>query len=234
MKSLQCEAIIFDLDGVLIDSTAAIERHWRQWAAGHGLDPEEIMRVAYGMRTVDTIGLVAPHLNAEEEAAHFQAGEATDTEGLVKIDGAVSLTQALPEGSWAVATSGSRDIAMTRLTHVGLPVPTVLVTADDVKRGKPDPEAYLLAAERLDVAPERCMVVEDSPAGIEAALAAGMRVVAIATTHARGELESADALAMRLSDIKVLINRHEKGSSGELPSVPLRLTLTVQGGCILR
>lgn len=227
MQSLQCDAVIFDLDGVLVDSTAAIERHWRQWAAGHGLDPEEIMRVAHGMRTVETIRLVAPHLNAEKEAAHFEAGEATDTEGLVEIDGAVSLTQALPEGSWAVATSGTRDTAMTRLTHMGLPVPAVLVTADDVKRGKPDPEAYLLAAERLGAAPERCVVIEDSPAGIEAALAAGMRVVAIATTHAQEELESADALAMRLSDIKVLINRHRKGSSGELPSVPVRLTVTV-------
>jgi len=234
MKSLQCDAVIFDLDGVLVDSTAAIERHWRQWAAGHGLDPEEIMRVAHGMRTVETIRVVAPHLDAEEEAAYFEASEAADTDGLVEIDGAVRLTQALPEDSWAVATSGSRDIAMTRLTHVGLPVPTVLVTADDVKRGKPDPEVYLLAAERLGVAPERCIVVEDSPAGIEAALAAGMRVVAVATTHAQEELERADVLAMRLSDIKVLANSYQKGDSGELPSVTVRLTVTVQGGCILR
>jgi len=225
MKQLQCDAVIFDLDGVLVDSMVVIERHWRQWAIQHNFDAAEIMRVAHGRRTVETIRLVAPHLDAEVEAARFEAGEAFDTDGLVRIDGAARLVRSLPRSSWAVATSGTRDVAMTRLRHTGLPMPTVLVTADDVKRGKPDPEAYLLASERLGVAPEGCVVVEDAPAGVEAAHAAGMRVIAVATTHAQEKLESADTVVARLSDIQILPTSYEPRSSERLPNAPIYLTV---------
>ena len=179
-----CDAILFD----------AIE---------HDLSLEEIMRVAHGYRTVDTIRLVAPHLAAAEEAARFDAREAFDAEGVVGIEGAGHLLRALAAQRWAVVTSGTRDLAVTRMRHTDLPIPPVLVTADDVALGKPDPEAYLLAAARLNVMPETSVVVEDAPAGIRAAHLAGMRVVALATTHRLDRLGEADAQAMHLTDIHI-------------------------------
>ena len=203
MTELECDAVLFDLDGVLVDSALCVERHWRRWAAEHHLDRDEIMRVAHGRPTVETIRLVAPHLPAEEEAARLDAGEAFDTDGVMAIDGAAQLVRSLPPDAWAIATSGTRDTAMTRLRHTRLPVPAVLITADEVKRGKPSPEAYLLAAAQLDVRPERCVVVEDAPAGVSAARAAGMRVIAVATTHSHIELGEADIRAERLVDIQI-------------------------------
>jgi sugar-phosphatase len=203
MMKWDCDAVLFDLDGVLVDSAVCVERHWRRWAAEHGLDSEEIMRFAHGRPTVETIRLVAPHLPAELEAARLDASEAFDTDGVVEVLGAAKLLRSLPRNAWAIATSGTRDTALTRLRHTGLPLPAVLITAGDVKRGKPDPEAYLLAAAKLDVTPERCVVVEDAPAGIEAGHAAGMRVVALATTHSHAELSAADVTAAQLADVRV-------------------------------
>ena len=203
MTEWVCEAILFDLDGVLVDSRACVERHWHRWALEHDLPLEEIMRVAHGYRTVDTIRLVAPHLAAAEEAARFDAREALDANGVVGIEGAGHLLRALPAHRWAVVTSGTRDLAVTRMRHTGLPIPPVLVTADDVALGKPHPEAYMLAAARLNVMPEASVVVEDAPAGIRAAHAAGMRVVALATTHRLDHLGEADAHARRLTDIHI-------------------------------
>jgi sugar-phosphatase len=203
MTEWDCDAVLFDLDGVLVDSAMCVERHWRRWAAEHSLDGDEVMGFVHGRPTVETIRLVAPHLPAEAEAARLNANEAFDTEGVVAILGAARLVRSIPRNAWAIATSGTRDTALTRLQHTGLPVPSVLITADDVKRGKPDPEAYLLAATELDVAPARCVVVEDAPAGISAGQAAGMRVVALVTTHSRAALGEADAIAARLAAIQI-------------------------------
>jgi sugar-phosphatase len=199
---LTCRAVIFDLDGVLVDSTALVERTWRRWAALHDLDFARVLRVAHGRRAVETVRLAAPHLDAEAEADRLAAQEARETEGLVRIEGAVQLVNSLPKDRWAVATSGTREIATTRLAFASVPQPAVLVTADDVARGKPDPRVYALAAERLDVLPARCVVIEDAPAGIQGARAAGMPVIAVATTHPRRALQGADAVAARLSDIR--------------------------------
>ena len=211
MIELECDAVLFDLDGVLVDSSECVVRLWRRWAAEHDLDLDEIMRVVHGRPTIETISLVAPHLPAEEEAARFDAVEAFDTDGVTGIKGAPQLVRFLPSDAWAVVTSGTRDTAMTRLTHTGLPIPSVLVTADDVKRGKPDPEAYLLAAAKLGVRPERCLVVEDAPVGVSAAHSAGMRVVAVATTHSQIELREAEVTAKQLTDIRVLRNDNRPG-----------------------
>jgi mannitol-1-/sugar-/sorbitol-6-phosphatase len=200
---LECAAILFDLDGVLIDSTESITRHWQQWAERHGLDLAEIMRIAHGRRTVETIRLVAPHLPVEEEARSFAAIEAVDTQGVVAIDGALSLLAPLPAEAWAIVTSGTRDVATARLRSLGLPVPTLMVTAEDVVNGKPHPEPYLAGAARLGVPVDQCVVVEDSPAGIAAASAAGMRTVGVASTHAVSELGAATVIAERLRDIQV-------------------------------
>jgi mannitol-1-/sugar-/sorbitol-6-phosphatase len=207
---LQCEAVLFDLDGVLIDSMACIERHWRQWATKHGLDAEKILAVAHGRRTVETIRMIAPGLSVEEEAAELEGASAGDTDGLKKIEGAIQLLQSIPKTAWAIATSGNRQTAMTRLSFALLPVPLALITADDVTKGKPHPEAYLMAASQLGVEAEKCVVIEDAPAGIQAARAANMQVIAVASTHRRQELEGADAIAERLSEIQVFSNGEER------------------------
>jgi sugar-phosphatase len=194
--------VIFDLDGVLVDSTAVVERSWRRWAAEHRLDFEEIMQIAHGRRAAETMHIVAPHLDADVETARMAAEEAHDTDGMIKIEGAAQFVRSLPEDRWAVATSATREIAMARLLFAGLSIPAVLITADDIERGKPDPWIYALAAERLGVPPENCVVIEDAPVGIQGARAAGMPVIAVATTHPREALRGADAVVERLSDIR--------------------------------
>lgn len=202
MMHLEYDAVIFDLDGVLVDSTVVIERHWKRWAEKHGIELERVLEVAHGRRTADTISLLAPHVDAKSEAEAFAADEARDNEGLVEIYGAKDLIAMLNDSKWAVATSGSKNLAIARLRFVGVPVPSVLVTADDVERGKPDSQAYLLAQSRLNVDAKNCVVVEDAPAGIEAARQAGMSVVAVATTHIVEELKAADVIVQQLSDIR--------------------------------
>ncbi len=210
MTQIQCAAILFDLDGVLIDSTAVITRHWGEWAEAHGLALDAIMQVAHGRPTLETMRLVAPHLPVEEEAPRFAAGEVLDTEGILTIDGASALLNSLPPDAWAIVTSCSRDLAAARLASRGLPVPDVLVTADDVVNGKPHPEPYLTGARRLGLRPDQCVVIEDAPAGLAAAAAAGMRSVAVASTHAADELAGATAVAARLSDIQVTAGADER------------------------
>jgi mannitol-1-/sugar-/sorbitol-6-phosphatase len=198
--------VLFDLDGVLVDSTACIERTWRRWAAEQGLDAEAVMRIAHGRRALETIRSVAPHLATAAQCAALEAREAREareTDGVRDVAGAAALLAGLPAGRWAIVTSGTRAVAEHRLQVTGLPVPDVMVCADEVARGKPDPEGYLAAAQRLGVAPAACVVVEDAAAGLEAARAAGMRAVALATTHRREELGMADAVADSLSAISI-------------------------------
>jgi sugar-phosphatase len=204
-EPLACDVIPFDLDGVLIDSTSCITRHWEAWAARHGLELPAVMQAAHGVRTVETMRLVAPHLDVEKEAERFTAGEIADTDGVVVIDGAAELLAALPRDAWAVVTSGSAELATARLRRAGLPIPSTLVTADDVQRGKPAPAPYLLGADRLGVPVEHCVAVEDSPAGIQAARAAGMRVIGITATHSREELFRSTVVVDRLSALSITI-----------------------------
>ena len=160
----------------------------------------------HGRRMVELIRDFAPHLDAEAEAEALAAAEGPDTNGVYEVEGARALLQGLPPGRWAIATSGNHLTATTRITHTGLPSPAVLVTADDVRRGKPDPEPYLLAASRLGIAPERCVVIEDAPAGIAAAQAAGMKAIGLATTHTPAELANADAIAPHLRALHITPN----------------------------
>jgi sugar-phosphatase len=201
---IQCDAVLFDLDGVLVNSAECIANHWRQWALDHQLDPIQVLRLAQGRRTLETVRLAAPVLDAEQEAAAIEAAEAVDTQGLVKIDGAARLIQSIPDGAWAVVTSGSRNTALNRLAFGGIPIAPVLIAAEDVKFGKPDPQPYLLAAQKLGVAPAKCLVVEDSPAGVRSARNAGMGVVAVASTHAPAELAAADVVARQLNSITIV------------------------------
>lgn len=200
MKRFECSAILFDLDGVLVDSTGYVEQQWRRWATAKGLRPEPFLRVCHGRRAVETIRLAAPHLDAEAEMAAFLQEDGADGEALGPVEGASRLLSMLPVGTWAVATSGTRAVATQRLKRAGLPVPGVLVCAEDVLHGKPSPDAYLTAAAALSVDPWSCLVVEDAPAGIEAARAAGMQVVALTTTHHLDQLP-ADACTASLAGV---------------------------------
>ena len=203
--ALRGDAILFDLDGVLVDSIANVERHWSDWAVRHGLEPAEVLRVVHGRRAADTVAILAPRADVARELAALAAAEAGDTDGVIEVPGASALLAALPERAWAVVTSGMHAVATARMRRVGLRLPRVLVTADDVARGKPDPEGYLAAAARLGVAPARCIVVEDTPPGIEAARAAGMRAIGVATTYPAERLAAADAVAGRLEDVAVRV-----------------------------
>ncbi|HUF70536.1 MAG TPA: HAD-IA family hydrolase [Longimicrobiales bacterium] len=184
----ECGALLFDLDGVLVDSVECVERTWHRWAEANGLDPTDVIESAHGRRTIETVQVVAPHLAAEAEVARLAASESNETDGVYEVPGARELLKGLPVQSWAVVTSGIRAVAELRIRHTRLPVPSVLVCADDINVGKPDPEAYLTAAARLGVEPERCVVVEDAPPGIEAARAAGMRAIGVLGTYGREAL----------------------------------------------
>lgn len=194
MVSLYCDAILFDLDGTLVDSHAVVERQWRIWAARHGLDGDSLLTLVHGRKADESMRMVAPHLDIAHEAAMLAAAETVDLDGVVSIPAVADLLRLLPPACWAIATSGSHSIATARLKHVGLPIPNVLVTADDVVNGKPAPDPYLLAARRMNRTPQECVVIEDTPAGIESALAAGMRVIAVITTHPADKLQDATAI----------------------------------------
>lgn len=212
MKRFECTALLFDLDGVLVDSTAYVEQQWRRWAHAKGLQPEPFLRVCHGRRAVETIRLAAPHLDAEAEvAALIPYEDDSSSEILGPLAGAAQLLGLLPEESWAVATSGGRQLAVNRLRRAGLPVPRVLVCAEDVTEGKPSPDAYLLAAHLLGVSPAQCVVVEDAPAGVQAAHAAAMPVIGLTTTHTVEQL-AADACAHSLAMVHVgRIDRDAQG-----------------------
>src|ERR1700680_447780 len=204
LLSFRCRAILFDLDGVLVDSAECVEKTWRNWANNHRLDPDRVIRVAHGRRTIETVRQVAPELNAEAEVAQLEAGEAMKTDGIYEIDTARDLVERLPVGRWAVVTSGTRTVAEFRLRHTRLPTPSVMICANEIARGKPDPEGYLVAAARLGDSPADCIVIEDAPSGIAAARAAGMRVIAIASTFPPERLTEADAVVERLADLNVV------------------------------
>ncbi|HKT89086.1 MAG TPA: HAD family hydrolase [Candidatus Sulfotelmatobacter sp.] len=206
MPIFSCSAVLFDLDGVLVDSTRSVDREWREWATRKGVDGDAIMAIAHGVRTIEVIRTVAPHLDAEAEAWEIENREAGSQEGVVVMPGALELVRSIPAGRWGVVTSGSRLLATARLRYCGLPVPAVLVTSDDVMQGKPHPEPYLKGAEGLGFPPAECLVIEDAPAGIQSARAGGMKVIGLASTYAAERLTDADAVVGRLGTIQVTSN----------------------------
>jgi len=222
VRTFGCEAILFDLDGVLVDSTAVVVRTWRDWARDRGLDAERILEIAHGRPAAETVRLFAPHLDADSEARELERMEAENLDCVLEVDGARELLSALPADGWTVVTSGTRALASKRMEHVGLPLPERFVSADDVENGKPHPEAYLKGAEVLGVRPEACVVIEDAPSGVSSAKSAGMRVIAVATTHREEDLKEADAVAASLASIRAF-PRPDSGAEGG-PRFELRVT----------
>lgn len=197
-----CQAILFDLDGVLVDSTVAVERVWRRWAHDHHVDSDFVMANAHGRRSVETLRLVAPELDAEKENLHVEQMEIEDKEGIVPIPGAKEFLSSLPSDRFMIVTSATAALASARLRYAGLPLPARLITAEDVREGKPSPEPYMKGAAALSYAPVDCLVFEDTPAGIGSGKAAGMRVIALATTYPGKELSTADAIVDSFLTVK--------------------------------
>ncbi|WP_429137190.1 HAD-IA family hydrolase [Aeromonas veronii] len=177
-KTVVVAALLLDMDGTLVCSTDDVEQVWRIWCRDHQLDPEPVLAMCHGMRSREVIRALAPQLDVEREAARLDELEMQHTGGDA-IAGAGELLHCLPPELWAIVASASERVARHRLSCAGLPLPHVLVGAEAVINGKPDPEPYLLGAERLGVSPDCCLVFEDAPAGIESALRAGCTVVQV-------------------------------------------------------
>jgi len=196
------KAILFDMDGVLIDSAPTVERVWRVWALAHGFDPARVVAQAHGRRSIETIRAVAPTMDAEKENILVEQMEIDDKDGVAALPGAARLLAQLPYERFAIVTSATRPLAVARLGYAGLPVPRYMITADDVINGKPSPEPYLKGAALLGFTPADCVVFEDTPAGIASARASAMQAVALRTTYPAQELQAADAIVASLEDVK--------------------------------
>ncbi|MGH9676742.1 MAG: HAD family hydrolase [Candidatus Acidiferrum sp.] len=207
MVNISCSGVLFDLDGVLVDSTPAVTRVWTTWALGHGLDPEYVVRMAHGRPSIASIRELLPQADHEAEDHEVERREIADVDGVIPLPGALELLRALPVERWAIATSCTRELAYVRIRAAGLPLPRQLITSSDVRKGKPDPEPYLMAAASLGLPAGNCIVVEDAPAGIRAGKSAGACVLALRTTASNEEILHAgadwivdDLSALRLSE----------------------------------
>ncbi|MFB0489547.1 sugar-phosphatase [Methylobacterium sp. OAE515] len=179
-------AMLFDMDGTIISSIASAERVWSRWAEAHGLDVASFLPTIHGVQSVETIRrLNLPGVDPEAEAAAITRAEMEDVGDIAEIAGARAFLEALPPERWAIVTSAPRALATRRLAAAGMPLPALMVAAEDVRHGKPAPDCFLMAAERLGVAASECLVFEDAPAGIQAAEAAGATVLVVTATHHR-------------------------------------------------
>jgi sugar-phosphatase len=173
-------AFLFDMDGTLLDSSAVVDRVWRTWAQRQGVDTETLMANMHGVRSEDTVRRFAPPgTDVAQENGWILQAELMDVEGIVALEGIHAFIERLAPGEWAVVTSATRALAELRMRAVNLPIPAVLISADDVQRGKPDPQGFTLAARKLGVPIEECLVFEDSPAGVAAGTAAGAEVAIV-------------------------------------------------------
>jgi mannitol-1-/sugar-/sorbitol-6-phosphatase len=200
-------AVLFDLDGVLVESREATERVWLEWARANGIGEDELRSAMHGVRSLDVIATLRPDLDAAGESEAIERNQAMNVAGLRAIPGASEALGTLREEHVAVVTSATRPLAAARLGAVGIEPPPVMVTAEDVSRGKPDPEGYLTAARRLGVDPAAAVVVEDSPPGIAAGRAAGAATVAVTSTHAASALSEADVVIPSLEELPRVLAR---------------------------
>jgi len=193
VTQISCRALLFDLDGVLVDSTPAVERVWANWARQRGFDPEDVVRRAHGRPSLTTIRELLPEADHEAENRIVERCEIEDLEGVVAAPGALALLQSLPAAQWTIVTSCTRALAEVRIGAAGLPLPPQFITSTDIQNGKPHPEPYLKGAALLGYPASDCVVVEDAPAGVRAGKAAGARVVGLLPIATGSELANAGA-----------------------------------------
>ncbi len=198
--------MLFDLDGVLIDSTRAVARVWHQWAVEHGFDPDAVVARAHGRPSLTTVSEYLPNADHAAENREVERREMQDLEGVVLLPGSAQLLKQLPPDRWTIVTSCTRPLAETRLRAAGLPIPERMITSNDIKNGKPHPEPYLKGASVLGFSAADCVVVEDVAAGIRAGKAASARVIAFRTTVKDPELlaAGADWLLNNCRDISIV------------------------------
>lgn len=220
--SLECAAILFDMDGTLVDSTAVVERAWGWWAKRHHIPMPELLKYSHGRPTLDTMEHFLPGRDHSVEAVEMLDYEETQVDGIIPVRGAVDAMSAAKQGRWGVVTSASRRLAEIRLTAAGLTAPRILVAADQISRGKPDPEGYLTAADYLGVSPAGCLVFEDTGPGVDAGRRAGMQVVGLLTTVPREQL-ACEWVVRTFDDVRV-------SAVGDCFAVDLALTAQIQAG----
>lgn len=193
MTQIHCAALLFDMDGVLINSTPAVARVWRRWAVEHGFNPEEVVARAHGRPSLTTVTEYLPNADHEAENREVERREIEDLEGVVPLPGALALLASLPPDRWTIVTSCTRPLAEVRIKAAGLPLPKELITSNDITHGKPHPDPYLKGAAVLGLPATECVVLEDVPAGIRSGKSAGARVIAFNTTVERPILREAGA-----------------------------------------
>lgn len=201
---VRCKAVLFDMDGTLVDSTRVVELAWEGWALRHSIPFEDVLSFSHGRPTIATLEHFLPGRDHAEELEELSRFEETEMEGIRAVPGAAEVVDSLQKLNrpWAIVTSAWRKLAETRILAAGLPLPRVIVPFDEIRNGKPDPEGFLQAAERLGVAPEECIVFEDTRPGIDAGLRAGMQVVALRTTFSTQELQF-QPLIVDLRDVTI-------------------------------
>jgi mannitol-1-/sugar-/sorbitol-6-phosphatase len=206
MTEISCAALLFDLDGVLINSTPAVARVWRSWAVEHGFNPEEVVARAHGRPSLTTVREYLPHADHEAENREVERREIADLEGVIPLPGALDLLAGLPADRWTIVTSCTRPLAEVRIRAAGLPLPRKMITSNDIQYGKPHPEPYLKGAAVLGFPAEDCIVVEDVPAGVRAGKSAGAKVIAFTTTVQAPALMEAGAewILNNCADIRLL------------------------------
>ena len=223
LKKLTAAALLFDMDGTLVDSKAAVERTWALWAPRYNLNLAEVLSYSHGRPTIDTMRhfgqFFSPGKDWSGEADAMQQMEEAESDTTLPIAGARELLSQLGESSWAIVTSAPRQLAESRVLAAGLPLPRVLVPADEITHGKPDPEGFLKAARELNVLPSRCLVFEDTPPGIEAALNAGMQVIGLLTTVPADRLHTTN-LIRNYHDLRVNRKTESFSSKSKASSCP--------------
>ena len=202
---LRVRGILFDMDGVLVSSLGSVERSWKTWAEARGVDPALAIRTAHGRRAIETVRLLRPDLNDEQELKWLEDMEVEDNEGLEILHGVKPILESLPERYWTVVTSATDRLARARMADGGISVPARIITADMVTKGKPDPEPYRRGAELLGLAPQDCLVIEDSASGAKAGHAAGCKVLATLFSHSLESLAAADWIVQSLEDVQVRV-----------------------------
>lgn len=199
--SIHCQAVLFDMDGILVSSIGTVERTWTKWSLMRGLDPQHTLQLAHGRRALEVVAALCPGLDSEAELKILEETEMADNEGMRVLPGVLELLRALPRDRWTVVTSATNRLTRARLAAGGIPVPERLVTADRVTRGKPHPEPFLAGAALLGFAPQQCVVFEDSASGAQAGRDAGCTVIATTFSHAAESLNAAHYLVEDLTGV---------------------------------